>query len=125
MHGAPSGTEVCTLTRTPRYHVRSQMLNILSDDLLLSANIRRSVIICDFDLIHCSKLVLDIGDWILDIGRYFNNIITTREQIVTRHKCFGQLTIEKKTQEPKVIPIISRCRPTCTFYFEYKEKSYD
>ena len=61
VHGVASGTEVCALTRTLRYHVRSQMLNTLSDDLLLSANIRRLVIICDFDLIHCSKLVLDIS----------------------------------------------------------------
>ena len=101
VHGAPSGTEVCTLTRTLRYHVRSQMLNTLSDDLLLSANIRRSVIICNFDLIHCSKSVLDIGDWILDIGRYFNNIITTREQIVTRHKFLDSSPWKKRRKNQR------------------------
>ena len=124
MHGVPSGTEVCTLTRTLRYHVRSQMLNTLSDDLLLSANIRRLVIICDFDLIHCSKLVLDISIWELDIGRVFNNNTTTREQRVTRHNFLDSSSF-KKIQKNQRSYYLLRDEGPHVLYHGCKEKSYD
>ena len=126
VHGAPSGTEVCTLTRTLRYHVRSQMLNTLSDDLLLSANIRRSVIICNFDLIHCSKLVLDISIWEIRYWKdsFLNNNTTTREQRVTRHNFLDNSSL-KKVQKNQRSHYLLRDEGLHVLYHGFKEKSYD